>query len=144
MTVETQGEVFHVRPNHCVGTRLVAMLVFFLALLVGISEWTQSVASAPSEVDAESSSLYTNFAPSPSAAADASGAGSEHHQSAAVRHFERSLAKVQPLLERYGYGVAFAAVMAEGMGIPTPGQLLLMAGALEAAEGRMNITLYYF
>jgi membrane protein DedA with SNARE-associated domain len=48
---------------------------------------------------------------------------------------------VQPLLQRYGYGAAFAAVMAEGMGIPTPGQTLLMAGALEAAEGRMSIAL---
>jgi membrane protein DedA with SNARE-associated domain len=59
----------------------------------------------------------------------------------AVRDFERSLARVQPLLERYGYGAAFAAVMAEGIGIPTPGQTLLMAGALEAAQGRMNIVL---
>jgi membrane protein YqaA with SNARE-associated domain len=44
-------------------------------------------------------------------------------------------------LQRYGYGAAFAAVMVEGMGIPTPGQTLLMAGALEAAEGRMSIAL---
>jgi membrane protein DedA with SNARE-associated domain len=65
-------------------------------------------------------------------------------QSAAVRHFEHSLARVQPLLQRYGYGAAFAAVIAEGMGIPTPGQTLLMAGALEAAAGRMNITLLLF
>ena len=64
---------------------------------------------------------------------------SEPHQNAAVRDFERSLEKVQPFLQRYGYGAAFAAVMAEGMGIPTPGQTLLVAGALEAAEGRMNI-----
>ena len=62
----------------------------------------------------------------------------------AVRDFERSVAKVQPLLERYGYGAAFAAVMAEGMGIPTPGQTLLMASALEAAEGRMRISLILF
>jgi len=48
---------------------------------------------------------------------------------------------VQPLLERYGYNAAVLAVMAEGMGIPTPGQTLLMAGALEAATGRMNIVL---
>jgi membrane protein DedA with SNARE-associated domain len=65
----------------------------------------------------------------------------DQQQSAAVRRFERSLARVQPLLQRYGYGAAFAAVMAEGMGIPTPGQTLLMAGALEAAEGRMSIAL---
>ena len=31
--------------------------------------------------------------------------------------------------------------MAEGMGIPAPGQILLIAGALEAAQGRMNIAL---
>src|SRR5262245_54246011 len=65
----------------------------------------------------------------------------DQQQSAAVRRFERSLARVQPLLQRYGYGAAFAAVMAEGMGIPTPGQTLLMAGAAEAAEGRMSIAL---
>ena len=68
-------------------------------------------------------------------------APADHQQSAAVRRFERSLARVQPLLQRYGYGAAFAAVMVEGMGIPTPGQTLLMAGALEAAEGRMSIAL---
>jgi membrane protein DedA with SNARE-associated domain len=72
---------------------------------------------------------------------EASIAAADHQQSAAVRRFERSLARVQPLLQRYGYGAAFAAVMAEGMGIPTPGQTLLMAGALEAAEGRMSIAL---
>jgi membrane protein DedA with SNARE-associated domain len=64
-----------------------------------------------------------------------------HQQSAAVRRFERAIARVQPLLQRYGYGAAFAAVMVEGMGIPTPGQTLLMASALEATEGRMNIVL---
>ena len=66
---------------------------------------------------------------------------SNDSQSATARDFEHSFARVQPLLERYGYGAAFAAVMAEGMGIPTPGQTLLMAGALEAAEGRMSIAL---
>jgi membrane protein DedA with SNARE-associated domain len=62
-------------------------------------------------------------------------------ESAARRGFDRSLAKVQPLLDRYGYGAAFAAVMVEGMGIPTPGQTLLIASALEAAAARMNIAL---
>ena len=71
----------------------------------------------------------------------ASAAPTDHQQSAAVRRFEHSLARVQPLLQRYGYVSAFAAVMAEGMGIPTPGQTLLMAGALEAAEERMSIAL---
>ena len=48
------------------------------------------------------------------------------------------------MLERYGYGAAFVAVMAEGVGIPTPGQTLLMASALEAAEGRMSIVWLLF
>ena len=78
---------------------------------------------------------------SPSGAGGDHRTAADHQQSAAVRRFERSLARVQPLLQRYGYGAAFAAVMAEGMGIPTPGQTLLMAGALEAAEGRMSIAL---
>ena len=58
-----------------------------------------------------------------------------------VRRFDRALARVQPLLERYRYGAAVVAVMAEGVGIPTPGQTLLMAGALEATTGKMNIAL---
>ena len=77
----------------------------------------------------------------PTAAPSGASVPADHQQSAAVQRFERSLARVQPLLQRYGYGAAFAAVMAEGMGIPTPGQTLLMAGALEAAEGRMSIAL---
>ena len=81
---------------------------------------------------------------SPSGSGGASTAAPGHQQSTAVRRFERSLARVQPLLQRYGYGAAFAAVMVEGMGIPTPGQTLLMASALEAAEGRMNIALILF
>jgi membrane protein DedA with SNARE-associated domain len=93
-------------------------LVFFLVSLVAFAAWTGSIACASGEGEGVSS--------------------------AAVRDFERSLAKVQPLLERYGYGAAFAAVMAEGIGIPTPGQTLLMAGALEAAQGRMNIVLLVF
>ena len=70
--------------------------------------------------------------------------GLTRQQSPTRRRFERSLARVQPLLARYGYGAAFGAVMVEGMGIPAPGQTLLMAGALEAAAGRMNIVLLLF
>ncbi len=80
----------------------------------------------------------------PTAAPSGASVPADHQQSAAVQRFERSLARVQPLLQRYGYGAAFAAVMAEGMGIPTPGQTLLMAGALEAAQGRMSIALLLF
>src|SRR5262249_7004403 len=64
--------------------------------------------------------------------------------SRAERSFERSLARVQPLLERYGYAAAFLSVMVEGVGIPTPGQTLLMASSVEAAKGRMNIVVLLF
>ncbi len=90
--------------------------------------------------------FYAPFASSAvgSSLSEAGAAAADHQQGAAVREFERSLARVQPLLVRYGSGGAFVAVMAEGIGIPTPGQTLLMASALEAAEGRMNITLILF
>jgi len=64
--------------------------------------------------------------------------------SRAERSFERSLARVQPLVERYGYGASFLAVMVEGMGIPAPGQTLLMASSAEAAKGRINIVFLIF
>jgi membrane protein DedA with SNARE-associated domain len=99
-------------------------LPFCLVLLIALLGWRQSVASA--------------------SGGWGSSAVIEHYQGVAARDFERSLAKMQPLLERYGYGAAVVATMAEGMGIPTPGQTLLMASALEAAQGRMNIVWLLF
>jgi membrane protein DedA with SNARE-associated domain len=76
--------------------------------------------------------------------AQGSSAVLQEAQSTEVRGFRNALARVQPLLERYGYAAAAVAVLAEGVGIPTPGQTLLIAGALEAAERRMNIALLLF
>ena len=73
-----------------------------------------------------------------------SSAGLQEPESARVRGFRNALARVQPLLARYGYAAAALAVLAEGVGIPTPGQTFLIAGALEAAERRMNIALFLF
>lgn len=80
----------------------------------------------------------------PAGAGQNPSAGSESHQGAAVRHFRGSLARVHPLLRRYGYWAAAAATLAEGVGIPMPGQTLLIAGAVEGAEGRMNIAWLLF
>jgi membrane protein DedA with SNARE-associated domain len=126
----------------------------FLALLLWLAVLTPSadaVSVAPSldlvhyrkEPIGPKEVFYAPFAFSAvdSSSSGASATPADHQQSAPVRRFERSLARVQPLLQRYGYGAAFAAVMVEGMGIPTPGQTLLMAGAAEAAEGRMSIAL---
>jgi membrane protein DedA with SNARE-associated domain len=78
----------------------------------------------------------------PAASSPASQNASEHspdEPGAQVRHFRGAIARVHPLLVRYGYWAAAVAVLAEGSGIPMPGQTLLIAGSVEAAEGRMNI-----
>lgn len=62
------------------------------------------------------------------------------HQSRA-RELDHYLAKVKPMLDRYGYATVFAAVMVEGCGIPAPGQTLLLAGSLAAADGQLNLAL---
>ena len=46
---------------------------------------------------------------------------------------EHEIAAVEPWLDRYGYGAVFATVGVEGLGIPAPGQTLLIAGAVTAA-----------
>lgn len=56
-----------------------------------------------------------------------------------ARDFERAIARVQPFLDRYGYPVLFLAVMVEGIGLLAPGQTLLIAAALVAAKGNLNI-----
>jgi membrane protein DedA with SNARE-associated domain len=57
----------------------------------------------------------------------------------AVGAFEEGVARVRPLLERYGYPAVFVAVGVEGVGIPAPGQTLLIAGAIDAVHGGLNI-----
>lgn len=51
------------------------------------------------------------------------------------------LGAVQPLLDRYGYAAVFLAVFVEGMGIPAPGQTLLIAAALLAGRGELSVAL---
>ncbi len=69
----------------------------------------------------------------------ASGPADSAYRQGGLERFERGLARVQPLLTRYGYGAVTVAILVEGMGIPAPGQTLLIASALEAAGGRMHI-----
>ena len=57
----------------------------------------------------------------------------------AVGALEAAVARVRPLLERYGYPAVFVAVGVEGMLIPAPGQTLLIAGAIDAVHGGLNI-----
>src|SRR5438045_2114743 len=59
----------------------------------------------------------------------------EEYHGAAGRHLRRSVAKVRPLIDRYGSWAAAAAILAEGIGIPVPGQTLLLASSMEAGRG---------
>ena len=54
---------------------------------------------------------------------------------------EDAVRRMQPLVQRYGYAGVAGAVSVEGFGVPAPGQTLLMAGALEAAHGKLNLML---
>jgi membrane protein DedA with SNARE-associated domain len=51
----------------------------------------------------------------------------------------RAVARVQPVLDRYGYPAVFLTILVEGVGIPAPGQTILIAAALSAAHGHLNI-----
>jgi membrane protein DedA with SNARE-associated domain len=60
-----------------------------------------------------------------------------------VERFEHDLgqavARVQPLLDHYGYLVVFLTILVEGVGIPAPGQTFLIAASLSAAHGNLNL-----
>jgi membrane protein DedA with SNARE-associated domain len=53
--------------------------------------------------------------------------------------FKRAVARVQPLVDRYGYPAVFLTILVEGVGIPAPGQTILIAAALGAAHGHLSI-----
>ena len=56
-----------------------------------------------------------------------------------IAKLEHAIHDVQPLLDRYGYAAVFAAVLVEGFGLVAPGQTMLMAAALGAARGGLNL-----
>ena len=49
------------------------------------------------------------------------------------------LAEGRPLLDQYGYPGLFVANFVEGMGVPLPGQTLLVAAAMLATQGDLHI-----
>lgn len=57
---------------------------------------------------------------------------------AEVRH---EIARVKPLLDRYGYGGVAVAVGVEGAGIPAPGQTLMIAAAVDAASAHAKLNI---
>jgi len=55
--------------------------------------------------------------------------------------FEDALQRTQTFLSRYGYAAVFGAIFLEGIGIPAPGEMLVLAAFLESAQGSLNIVL---
>jgi membrane protein DedA with SNARE-associated domain len=82
----------------------------------------------------------------PARAADPPAAAAQQHHSVlhqaeqvAVSEVDKLAARARPVLDRYGYPAVFAAVFIEGMGIPGPGETLVIAGAMDAARGSLSI-----
>lgn len=55
--------------------------------------------------------------------------------------FQDQMKLLEPYLTAYGYPVMFIVIFVESFGVPAPGQTLLIASALLAAHGKLNIVL---
>lgn len=49
------------------------------------------------------------------------------------------LATAHPYLAQYGYGALFAVLFAESLGLPLPGETILVASSFLASQGQMHI-----
>jgi len=52
---------------------------------------------------------------------------------------DQHLAAARPLLEHWGYAAVFVSIFVEGVGIPAPGQTLLVAAAVLAGRGELAL-----
>ena len=103
-------------------TKLLVTLMLILGLAGFLAPWVPAATSLPGAAAA----LGPEKAPGPR-----------------VERFEHGLkeavAKVQPVLDRYGYPAVFLMILVEEVGIPAPGQTLLIAAGLTAAHGHLSI-----
>ncbi len=56
-----------------------------------------------------------------------------------LRDIKEGVARVEPWLQRYGYGAVFVAVAIEGFGVPAPGQTILEAGSAASAAANAQL-----
>ncbi|MDJ0513438.1 MAG: DedA family protein [Methyloceanibacter sp.] len=70
------------------------------------------------------------------------GAVREVEQTAAS-DFDKAIHRAQALLDRYGYAVVFGVIFLEGIGIPAPGESLVIAAAIEASRGALSIAVLF-
>ncbi|MFY9973268.1 MAG: DedA family protein [Chromatiaceae bacterium] len=68
----------------------------------------------------------------------------EHHLAhRLLKDIEEAVARVDPWLQRYGYGAVFVLVGVEGFGIPAPGQTILEAGAAASAAKGSRLRIHW-
>lgn len=60
-----------------------------------------------------------------------------------LKDVEGAVERVEPWLQRYGYGAVFALVGIEGIGIPAPGQTILEAGAVASAKADSRLRIHW-
>jgi membrane protein DedA with SNARE-associated domain len=56
-----------------------------------------------------------------------------------LRELHDAIAVVAPYLDRYGYAAVAGALLLESFGLPLPGEAMLIAGALLAAQGGLRL-----
>lgn len=56
---------------------------------------------------------------------------------------DQYLALAQPYLEQYGYLALFGILMLESMGLPLPGETVLISASLIASQGKLNMGLIF-
>lgn len=78
--------------------------------------------------------------PAPVASVSAEGRHLAHRL---LKDIEGAVARVEPWLQRYGYGAVFLLVGVEGFGIPAPGQTILEAGAAASAEAHSRLRIHW-
>ena len=57
-----------------------------------------------------------------------------------MEHIHELLTAMKPLLEQYGYFALVISIALEGIGIPLPGQSLMIAASILSSEHKMSIS----
>lgn len=87
-------------------------------------------------------SLLTVITPGDGYASEQAIQGSiERAKELAVSETKLAIQRAQKLLDRYGYAAVFGVIFLEGIGIPAPGEMLVIAAAIDASRGVLNIAL---
>ncbi|MBA5761130.1 DedA family protein [Vibrio sp. 404] len=58
-----------------------------------------------------------------------------------MQHITQLLDAMSPVLDQYGYVALVISIFFEGIGVPMPGQSLMIAASILAARGSMNLSM---